>query len=37
MWRKYIQRNWIAKGATIDMRIIDTMTEYIKVYVLGAT
>jgi len=37
MWRTYIQRNWVAKGATIDMRVIDTMTEYIKIYVLGAT
>jgi hypothetical protein len=37
MWRDYIQRNWIAKGATIDMRIIDTMIKYIKVYALGAT
>lgn len=37
MWRTYIQRNWIARGATIDIRVIDTMIEYIKVYALGAT
>jgi hypothetical protein len=35
MWRDYIQRNWIARGALVDMRVIDTMTEYIKAYVLG--
>ena len=35
MWRDYIQRNWVAKGVTIDMRIIDALISYIKASVVG--
>jgi hypothetical protein len=35
MWRDYIQRSWVAKGATIDIRIMDALISYIKASIVG--
>jgi hypothetical protein len=35
MWVDHVQRFWIARGATVDMRIIDALISYIKASVVG--
>ncbi|MCI4436743.1 MAG: hypothetical protein JHC33_08060 [Ignisphaera sp.] len=35
MWINHIQRFWIARGATVDMRVVNTLIRYIKVTVTG--
>jgi hypothetical protein len=35
IWINYIQRQWITKGATVDMKVINALIRYIKVAVTG--
>jgi len=36
-WRDYIQRNWIARGALIDMNVVNTMIKWIWIHLGVAT
>jgi hypothetical protein len=35
MWVDHVQRFWIARGATIDMRVVNALIRYIKASVAG--
>jgi hypothetical protein len=35
MWIDHIQRFWIARGATIDMKVVNALIRYIKMSVVG--
>jgi hypothetical protein len=37
MWVDHIQRFWIARGATIDMKVVDALVWYIRASVVGGT
>jgi hypothetical protein len=36
-WRDYIQRNWVARGAIVDMRIVDAVISWVWAHLGVAT